>query len=199
MSSQPHFIRKKFGPLRDKTLRNAIAHRIRTEFPRIGGPRICGLCADLILEVISKHLRPRDHVQHGQVLGMAVGVDHPPRRRERIADTELVPVLLEIATAEDVPRRIDGVSGPERLLQKARRMCPQAYQQGGLLSNCDIAEMLHTSGCSIGTLLARYEQQTNTVVPRRATLHDVGSGLTPKRIICWKRYAEGKDPDVVAP
>ena len=129
---------------------------------------------------------------------MAVGVDHLPRHRQRIADTELVPVLLDISTAEDVQRRIDGLSGPERLLHKARRMCQQAYEQGGLLSNCDIAEMLHTSGCYIGTLLARYEQHTNTVIPRRATLHDVGSGLTHKRIICWKRYAEGKDPDVVA-
>jgi hypothetical protein len=26
----------------------------------------------------------------------------------------------------------------------------------------------------------------------------VGSGLTHKRIICWKRYAEGKEPHVVA-
>jgi hypothetical protein len=58
--------------------------------------------------------------------------------------------------------------------------------------------MLHTSGGYIGTLLARYEQRTKTVVPRRATLHDVGSGITHKRIICWMRYADGKDPDIVA-
>ena len=49
MSSKPDFIRKKFGPLREKTLRNALAHRIVKEFPRIGGPRICQLCADMIL------------------------------------------------------------------------------------------------------------------------------------------------------
>ena len=49
MSSKPDFIRKKFGPLRAKTLRNALAHRIVKEFPRIGGPRICQLCADMII------------------------------------------------------------------------------------------------------------------------------------------------------
>ena len=42
MSSTPDFIRKKFGPLREKTLKNALAHRIAVEFPRIG-PRFCGL------------------------------------------------------------------------------------------------------------------------------------------------------------
>jgi hypothetical protein len=198
MSSQPDFTRKQFGPLRDKTLRNAIAHQITKEFPRIGGPRICGLCADMILEVVTKHMLPRKHVKHGQALWMAVSLNDPPRHRQRIIDTDLVPVILDISTAEDVQRRIDRVPAPERLLHKARRMCEQAHKQGGLLSNCDIAEMLHTSAVYVGHVLAEYERRTNTLVPRRATLHDVGSGLTHKRIICWKRYAEGKDPDIVA-
>ncbi len=36
------------------------------------------------------------------------------------------------------------------------------------------------------------------LVPRRATVHDVGSGLTHKRIICRKRYLEGKSSDEIA-
>ena len=198
MSNQPDVIRKKYGPLRDKTLRNALAYRIGTEFPRIGGPRILGLCADMILEVLSQHLRPRDHVKHGQVLWMAVALDHPPRRRQRIAATKLVPVLLDISTAEDAERRIDRVPARARLLHKALRMCQQAYDQGGLLSNCDIAEILHVRDIEVSIALANHERTTNTVVPRRATLHDVGSGITHKRVICWKRYVEGKEPHIVA-
>ena len=65
MSSQPDFTRKKYGPLRDKTLRNALAHLIVKHFPRIGGRRICQLCADMILEVVFKQMRSKDHVVHG--------------------------------------------------------------------------------------------------------------------------------------
>ncbi len=198
MSSKPDFIRKKFSPLREKTLRNALAHRIVKEFPRIGGPRICLLCADMILEVISKHMRSREHLTHGQALWMAVSVNNPPARRQRIADTELVPVLLDLSTAEDVEQRIERLPPSQRLLQKALRLCEQAYQQGGLLSNCDLAELLQSEDGRIAVLLAQHERDTNTVVPRRATLHDVGTGLTHKRIICWKRYAEGKEPHLVA-
>jgi hypothetical protein len=198
MSSQPDFIRKKYGPLREKTLRNAVAHRVAKEFPRIGGPRICQLCADMILEVIFKHMRPQDHVAHGQTLWMAVSVKDPPGHRQRIADTDLVPVLLELSTAEDVHRRIERLPGPERLLRKALRLCEQAFKQGGLLSNCDLAELLNRDDSQIAHVLAQHERLTNTVVPRRATLHDVGTGLTHKRIICWKRYAEGKEPHIVA-
>jgi len=198
MSSQPDFLRKKFGPLREKTLRNALAHRIVREFPRIGGPRICQLCADMILEVIFKHMRPKDHLVHGQTLWMAGSVNNPPGRRQRIADTELVPVLLDLFTAEDAQRRIDRLPAPQRLLRKVLRLCEQAYNQGGLLSNCDLAELLNTNDSQIAHVLAQHERATNTLVPRRATLHDVGTGLTHKRIICWKHYAEGKEPHVVA-
>ena len=197
MSSKPDFIRKKFGPLRAKTLRNALAHRIVKEFPRIGGPRICQLCADMILEVISKHMRSQEHLTHGQALWMAVSVNNPPAHRQRIADTELVPVLLDLSTAEDVQQRIDRRPTPERLLHKALRLCQQAHQQGGLLSSCDLAELLNTSDTAIARVLTGHERLTNTVVPRRATVHDVGTGLTHKRIICWKRYAEGKEPHLV--
>ena len=175
MSSRPDFIRKKFGPLRGKTLRNALAHRIAEDFPRIGGPRICQLCADMILEVVVKHMRPHDHVRHGQVLWMAVSVKDPPRRRQRLVDTELVPVLIDLSTAEDVQLRIDRLPAPQRLLHKALRLCRQAHEQGGLLSNCDLAELLRTDASRIGVLLADHERTTSTIVPRRASLHDVGS------------------------
>ncbi len=198
MSSKPDFIRKRFGPIREKTLRNARAHRIVKEFPRIGGPRICQLCAAMILEVISKHLRSREHLTHGQTLWMAVSVNNPPANRQRIADTELIPVLLDLCTAEDVQLRIDRLPVPQRLLRKVLRLCQQAYDQGGLLSNCDLAELLNTEDSRIAQVLVEHERITGTLVPRRATIHDVGSGLTHKRIICWKRYAEGKEPHIVA-
>jgi len=198
MSTKPDFIRKKFGPLCDKTLRNALAHRVAKEFPRIGGPRICRLCDDMILEVVFKHMRRQDHVSHGQALWMAVSVNDPPRQHQKIADTELIPVVLDLCTADDVHRRIERRPAPQRLLEKALRLCEQAYQQGGLLSNCDLAEMLNVSDSQIAHVLAEHERQTNTIVPRRATLHDVGTGVTHKRIICWKRYAEGKEPHIVA-
>jgi hypothetical protein len=120
--SRPDFIRKKFGPLRDKTLHNALAHKIAQEFPRIGGPRICGLCAEMLLDVVCAHMRPQDHVTHGQALWMAVSVNDPPRHRQRIADTDLVPVMLDLSTAEDVHNRRNGAdSQAHHLLEAIRR------------------------------------------------------------------------------
>jgi DNA-binding CsgD family transcriptional regulator len=198
MGRQADYIRKKYGPLQARTLKNVLAHRIEREFPRIGGPRIRQLCAEMILEVVGDHIRPTEHVTHGQILWMAVSVDDPPSYHKRIVDTDLVPVVLTLSDRSDIESRLHQIPPEQRRLAKALRLCQQAYKQGAVLSNCDLAELLTMSERQIGSVLAAHERDTGTVVPRRATVHDVGTGLTHKRIICYKRYAEGKSSDQIA-
>jgi hypothetical protein len=198
MSAQPDFVRKKYSPMRQKTLRNALAQRLRREFPRLGGDRILNLCAEMILEVVESHVRPLAAVRHGQVVWMAVSRDDPPARGKRITHTDLVPVVLNLSTGEDIDAVIERQPTQARILRKALRLCEEAHSQGGLLSNCDLAELLNRSDRQIAALLALYEREHQRVVPRRATIHDVGTALTHKGIICWKRYVEGKPQDQIA-
>ena len=197
MSKQQDYVRKKFAPLKDKTLQNALAHRIGEQFPGMGGYRIRQVCAQMVLEVLDAHIRPAQTVRHGQVLWMAIDINDPPSKYRRIADTSLIPVVLDISTAQDIDHRIARVPTPQRLLTKVLRLCIQAHQQGGLLSNCDLAELLNTDPRQVSKLLVAYERENGKVVPRRATTHDVGTGLTHKRIICIKRYAEGKESEQI--
>jgi hypothetical protein len=189
---------KHFGSLKRRNIRAAIAQRIAEQFPRIGGDRLTGLCADLVLEVVNEHLVPREHVASGQVRWLAIHRDCPPRRYPGSRPPRLVCVTLELSTPEDIERRIEGRPAPERLLQKVVRLCRQAHEQKALLSNSDLAELLNVSPSYIGTLLSAHERQSGKLVPRRATLHDVGTALTHKGIICRKRHLEGKEPDQIA-
>ena len=191
-------VRRMFVPLKAKTLKNALAHVIGRDFPRIGGERIRMLCAEMILEVVAVHLQPRDHLRHGQALWLGVDIDDPPTRAKRIADTNLIPVILDISADEDIQARIDRTPAQERLRIRAARLCEQAYRQGALLSSVDLAELMAGNASCIASALTAYERKTGKIVPRRATVHDVGSGVTHKRIICWKRYADGKSSDKIA-
>ena len=191
-------IKKRFGPLQDKTLKNALSHAIGEGFPRIGGDRIRALCADIVLEVLQDHLRPRDHLSHGQVLWLGVDVDDPPARGKRLVDTHLIPLVLDLSTSDDVQARLERQPPRVRLQAKAIRLCEQAYAQGALLSNCDLAELLSTRDEYIAQELTAYEREQGKVVPRRATVHDVGSGLTHKRIIVAKRYRDGLSTEEIA-
>lgn len=193
MMRKPDYARTHFASQQAKNLRCALAQRMGEEFPRLGGGRILDLCAELVLEVVDAHLKPRDHVRHGQVLWLAVDINDPPRRYRPIAKTRLVPVVLDLSAPEDIEGRLKRTPSDERMLRKAVRLCRQCHEQGGLLSNCDLAELLSTHDTKVAALLANFEQETGTLVPRRANLHDVGSGVSHKRIICLKRYRDGKD------
>jgi hypothetical protein len=94
-------------PLMAKTLENALAHRIEKEFPRIGGPRICKLCAEMIMEVVHNHIRSKDYVHHGQIVWTAISINDRPGWCQKIADTDLVTVVLDASTPEDIQSRID--------------------------------------------------------------------------------------------
>jgi hypothetical protein len=185
-------------PILNKTLENALSRRIAREFPRIGGPRICQLCAQMILEVVGNHVRPKETVRHGQVVWAAVSKNHRPGRCQPIAETDLVSVVLDVSTPEDIHAKIDRVPDPQRKLNRALRLCRQAYEQGGLLTCFDLSEIMGFSDSNISVLLARYERDNKTIVPRRGTLQDAGGGLSHKAIICYKRYAEGKSPEQIA-
>ena len=199
MSRPQHRERKHYASQLAKSLKGVIAHTLKTQFPKaIGGPKLVDLSARIILDAVEANLRPREHIRHGQVLWLAVHKDHPPRRHQRIADTQMVPVLLDLSTPQDVHNRIGHMPAAERLCARVARLCTQAYEQDGLLSDCDLAEMLATSDRLIASALVAHEKATGRIVPRRANLHDVGSGVTHKGIICRKRYLQGKSPEIVA-
>ena len=105
---------------------------------------------------MSGHLRPREHLRHGQVLWTAVHRDHPPRYHQRIADSELVPVVLDLSVSEDIEARLARRRPAEILRRKAVRLCEQAYEQNGLLSNCDLAELLGVADSRIAAVLGRH-------------------------------------------
>lgn len=194
----PDYVHKHVKPMKAKSLRSQLSRTIRQNFPRIGGTRITDLCADLVIEVLERHLRPRDSLHHGQILWLGFDIDDPPSRNKTADNVRLLPVVLDLWTMDDVQAQLDRIPASERLLARCIRLHEQAFEQGALLSNVDLAGMFGVSESRLGSLLAAHERDHHVVIPRRATLHDVGSGVTHKRIICWKRYVDGKSPEVIA-
>ncbi|MFZ2491211.1 MAG: DUF1670 domain-containing protein [Thermoanaerobaculia bacterium] len=198
MIRRPDYVKKKYAPFLDKTLENAIASRIANEFPRIGGPRIQQLCAEMILEIVDEHVRARETMRAWQMLWPAISVDDPPSRGKATRNTRLVPVVLDMITADDIEAILVRRPRSEILTSRCVRLCRQAFEQGALLSGCDLVLMLGASETAVAHALTTYERRTASVVPRRATVHDVGTGMTHKRVICLKRHLDGKPADQVA-
>jgi hypothetical protein len=198
MGAKADYLTKHYSPLLSKNLRQAVAHRIAKEFPRIGGPRMVERCAELVLEVVDSHLKPRERVGPGQMVWMAISVDDPPAQWKRTADTDQVAVVLDVATLGDIQSVLDRRPYQQRWEDRLARLSQQAYEQKALLSNCDLAAIFNITPTHVSRIISVYEDRNGQVVPRRATIHDVGSGLTHKRIICRKRVLEGKSTHQIA-
>lgn len=198
MGAKPNYRRKKYGPLARKTLASALERRLAQDLPQVGGPRLRKVVVDRILEVVFAHLHIRDAVRHGQAAWTGIALEQRTVRRQPIEQMQLVPLVLDLVTPEDIEAVIACEGKSQRLLRRCLRLCRQAYEQGGLLSNCDLAVLLGTDDSAVASVLAAWEREHEELVPRRATLHDVGTGLTHKRLICWKRYGEGKTSEQVA-
>jgi DNA-binding CsgD family transcriptional regulator len=125
-------------------------------------------------------------------------VNDRPGWCQKVADTNLVTVVLEASTAEDVQARMNHEDADRWRLRKAIRLCRQAYEQGGLLTIYDLSEILNYSDSMIARLIKKHEYKSKKLVPRRGTIHDAGNAISHKWIICHKRYVEGKSADQIA-
>ena len=198
MGAKADFVRKKYGPLARKTLPSALLSCLARDFSQLGGERMLRAASERILEVIFEHIRSREAVQHGQLLWTGIAVEDRPGWRKPLSEMQLVPLLLDLVTGEDIEAIVKREPSRQRLLRRCLRLYEQSHKQGGLLSNCDLAVLLGCSDSRGAQVLADYERSNDCLVPRRATLQDVRTGLTHKRLICWKRYGEGKTSAQVA-
>ena len=102
MNPNPDYRLKHYGAQRFRNLQGALVQRLGSEFPRLGGPRILGLCAQMIMEVVDEHLPARERLAHGQIIWQAIDLDERPRRNRTGAQTRTRAVVLTLHDPSDV-------------------------------------------------------------------------------------------------
>jgi hypothetical protein len=181
-----------------KTFRSALCHLLQTEFPGVFGPSVTQLFAQRVEDLFDRFHPDRSRLRVGQVLWAAVAADDPPARNKRIEDTRLVPIVLDLVTAQDIDEAIATGLRQETRRKKILRVFQQAYQQGAVLSYPDVSLLLHVQTSTISREVLDHERQTKEVIPRRGTIHDMGRSISHKAIICYKRLVEKKTTSQVA-
>ncbi len=167
MNNQTDFLRNKFGPLKARSLKNAIANQITTEFPRIGGPRICSLCADLIMEVVEKHMRSRDHITHGQTLWAAIDINDPPKRHR-------APPIPNSSPSCSTSPRPTTCSGASTAYRHPNGCCTElAVCASRLTRKGDYSRTATSQRCSMSAVTTSGRSWPNTSGPPTPSSHGV--------------------------
>jgi hypothetical protein len=187
-----------YDPSLRKTFQSAVGHLLQTEFPSVFGPLITELFVTKIDELYERFHPPASRFKLGQILWAGVAANDPPARDKRIERCQLIPLILDLVTAQDIDESAASGKRPQTRRNKIVRLLRQSFEQGAVLSLADVSLLLHVNIGTISHEITAHERQTQDVLPRRGTIHDLGRSVTHKAIICYKRLVEHKSTSQVA-
>jgi hypothetical protein len=183
-----------------RSLPELLVHKFLTKYGYANGPIVAEAIVKDILSVVEQCYPER--LPPKTVMWLAVRREWKGQRKG-IELSDLVPIRLPIATAEEIQLLMK----PElRKKLKARRAfnrtrfarwCFEAYEQGGVLTLLDLSMLSGMSENYVGELLREYEAENEKVVPTRGTVHDLGPSVTHKAEVV-RRWLRHESPAQIA-
>lgn len=169
-----------FSPLQDKELESVLLRLFIDEFGYDNKVIFAQAAIRRILEILEAFMKPRSLLKPGQLLWMAVAHDGKKHAGQRMRDIPQVPVVLDLITKEDLQALADGRKYIDVRRQRNARLLRQAFEQGGVLSQSDLASMMLVSNKSLGEDIRHVQEEEGRLLPYRGTVHDLGRSLTHK-------------------
>lgn len=185
-----------FAPLRHKELTSVLLRLFVDEFGYDNKAIFAEAMIQRILETLAAFMKPRSLMKPGQLLWMAVANDGSKHAGQPMREIPKVPVVLDLITQEDLQALADGQKYIDVRRQRNARLLEQAFKQGGVLSQSDLACMILVSNKGIGEDIRYFQKKEHRLLPYRGTVHDLGRALTHKVEII-RLFEQGHlEPDI---
>ena len=171
--------------IKGKSLKNILLDRFLNNYGYDKGIITAAAMVDDILAIIENYYRYSDNsfIKNGQMVWHAVPVDEYPKKGKSIAQTRLKPVVLDIICDKDIDDMKKPLHHREIRIKKVERWTQQAYDQGALLTQLDLAVLLGVNEYTAGQYVREYYQLYNRPLPTRGNIQFIGSGQTHKKEI----------------
>lgn len=181
-----------FCPQAFKCFEGALEAFLSYECPQIGGFRTRQVLVKSIADMVRQFYPETSHMQPGQITWPTVHRDEFSSYGKSIKETRLTTVVLNLIQPQDALERAKGKK--LRIIKKeaVARLCKQAFDQEGCLTNAELAILLKISPNSVSKYIKEWEIEHREVLPRRGSIHDIGPTLTHKTIIIEKLFIEQK-------
>ena len=193
---------KKFRRINDKSLRQHLIHKFLNSYGYDKGEVTAQAIVDDILKTVEHYFvvrkpleqmvqgKPRPdefsderYLRYGQLVWMAVPVDEFPERGKSIVRTRMKPVILTYLASEDVETIRDGFTSRQLRINRMVRWCDEAYDQGALLTQLDLAVLLNVCDSVVSDYVNEYQRASGRILPTRGNMHDMSGAITHKREI----------------
>ncbi|KQC11686.1 MAG: hypothetical protein APR63_12240 [Desulfuromonas sp. SDB] len=179
---------KKIRRLKGKGLRNHLVHRFLHNYGYDKGEVTAKAIVDDILSLLEDFFLVGSvdddlrHIQNGQLVWMAVPVDEYPQRGKTLAQTRMKPVILSMNTDADIDHIAHGFDTSTLRKKRLKRLVDEAFDQGALLSQLDLAMLLGVSDAVVSKYVNQIQKEGH-LLPTRGNIHDMSGAITHKREI----------------
>jgi hypothetical protein len=179
------FALREYKRIRGKSLKHILLDRFINNYGYDKGTVTASAIVDDVLTLIEQFYRYSDNsfLKQGQLVWPAVPIDEYPKKGKSIAQTKLCPVVLDIITDSDIEDMKTPLHHRELRLKKIERWTHQAFDQGALLTQLDLAVLLTSTTVTTGQYVREFENMYNRPLPTRGNVQLIGGGQTHKKEI----------------
>jgi hypothetical protein len=183
--SKESMAQRRYMRMKGKSLKNILLDRFLNNYGYDKGIITAGAIVDDLLNIIENFYRYSDNsfIKNGQMVYHAVPIDEYPRKGKSIAQTKLKPVVLDIISDQDIEDMKIPLHHREIRIKKIERWTHQAYDQGALLSQLDLAMLLGVNEYTAGLYVREYYSLYGKKLPTRGNIQFLGGGQTHKKEI----------------
>lgn len=181
-----------YAPQEYKTFSGALEAFFHSECPQLGGLKTRQVLVKSILEMVYRFFPETSHMRPGQIVWPTVHKNETSSYGKSIRQTELTTVVLDLVQPHDASERAKGKKIREIKKEAVARMCKQSFEQGGCITNAELAILLKMAAGTVSKYIKEWEWENKEVLPRRGSIHDIGPTLTHKKIIIEKLFLEQK-------
>lgn len=181
-----------FNPQAYKSFTGALGAFLEQECPQLGGFRTRQVLVKTINDMVLRFFPETNHLRPGQITWPTVHKNEKGSYGKSIKNTRLTNVVIDLVQTQDAMDRGNGKKLREIKKEATGRICRQAFEQDGCMTNAEIAILLKIAPATVSKYISEIEIENQTVLPRRGTIHDMGPSLTHKKIIINKLFIEQK-------
>ena len=176
---------RRYQRVKGKTLKHILLDRFLNQYGYDKGTVTAQAIVEDLLGIIEQYYRFTDNsfLKQGQMVWPAVPTDEYPQKGKSMAQTRLKPVVLDIIADEDIEAMIAPIYYRDLRMKKIERWTHQAYDQGALLSQLDLAMLLGVKEQTAGIYTREYRSLYGRPLPTRGNVQLIGGGQTHKQQI----------------
>ena len=177
--------RRKFNRLNGKSLKQVLLYRFLNQYGYDKGEVTAKAIVQDILSLIKRYYvysanSDGIYLSQGQLVWLAPPINELPKRGKTIPQTKMKPVILTFLSQEDVDSIKGGFKSRELRLRRLERWTNEAYDQGALLTQLDLAILLNVCDSLVTEYVAEYQSLTGKLLPTRGNVQDMGGAISHK-------------------